>query len=437
MKIPPLGAEQNARLQKEAPPVLEMLSGIGQRFYFPKGILSQSAEAKAKAHRFNATIGIATEDGGPMHLECIKKHFPTMEPRDLFPYAPPAGKPELRTLWREKQLRENPSMRGKTLGAPIVTSALTHGLGLVSELFLDAGDKVLLPDKLWGNYRLTFAARQQANIATFPFFKGQQFDGESFRAALDEHAAQEKKLLVVLNFPNNPTGYAPTPADASTIVESLLAAADKGLRLIVVCDDAYFGLFYDDAVLQESIFGQLANCHPNLLAIKLDGATKEEFVWGFRVGFLTYAAGGDGDLETVHDALEKKTAGLIRAGISNCSHPSQTVILEALKDPDFPKQQAEKQQTLRARAVKVHEVLAQDKFDEAWTPYPFNSGYFMCVRLKGGVDAEALRVHLLEKYGVGVIATDSTDIRVAFSCLEVESVPEVFDALLSAWQDLA
>ena len=437
MKIPPLGAEQNARLQKEALPVFEMLSGIGQRFYFPKGILSQSAEAKAKAHRFNATIGIATEDGGPMHLDCIKKHFGDLEPRDLFPYAPPAGKPELRKLWREKQLRENPSMQGKTLGTPIVTSALTHGLGLVSELLLDPGDKILLPDKLWGNYRLTFTVRQEAAITTFPFFNGQEVHREGFRTALDELASTEKKLLVILNFPNNPTGYAPTPADASSIVESLIGAADKGLRLCVVCDDAYFGLFYDEAILQESIFGQLANSHPNLLAIKLDGATKEEFVWGFRVGFLTYAAGGDGDLEAVHDALEKKTTGLIRAGISNCPHPSQTVILEALKDPDFGRQQAEKQQTLRERAVKVHEVLAQSKFGEAWTPYPFNSGYFMCVRLAGGVDAEELRVHLLDKYGVGVIATDSTDIRVAFSCLAVDQVEEVFDSLLAAWQDLA
>ena len=436
MTTPPLAKELNDILEREAPSVGELLSDLGKRFYFPKGILSQSAEAKAKAKRFNATIGIATEGGVPMHLEVLSKHLTGFEPKDLFPYAPAGGKPELRRLWQEKQLRENPSMRGKALGLPIVTAALTHGLGLVSELFIDRGDKILLPDKLWGNYRLTFTVRQGGEIVTFPFFSGDGFNRAGFDAKLDELAGTEKKAIIVLNFPNNPTGFTPTPDDARAIVDSIRKAADRGLKQVVVCDDAYFGLFFDDNSLQESIFGMVAGCHPNVLAIKLDGATKEEFAWGFRVGFLTYGATGDGDLGEVHTALEKKTAGMIRAVVSNSPHPSQTLVLRALRDSEFARQQAEKQAILRARATRVHEVLAAEKFKEAWTPYPFNSGYFMCVKLNG-VDAEALRVHLLDKYGVGVIATDATDVRVAFSCLEEENIEELFDTLLQGWRDLA
>lgn len=435
MKIPPLGVELNSTLEREAPPVLDLLSDLGKRFYFPRGILSQSAEAKAKAHRFNATIGIATEGGGPMHLSVLRKQLPGLEPKDVFPYAPPAGKPELRALWRKKQLAENPRMGGKTLGEPIVTAALTHGLGLVSELFIDPGDKVLLPDKLWGNYRLTFTVRQGASVVTFPFFENGGFNRDGFRSKLLELAGTERKVIVVLNFPNNPTGFSPTQTDAEAIAEAIHAAAEAGLKQVVVCDDAYFGLFFDDDTLKESVFGFLAGLHANVLAIKLDGATKEEFAWGLRVGFLTYAAAGGGDLDAVHDVLAKKTMGMIRAGISNCSHPSQSMVLKALEDPDFGTQQAEKQEILRQRAQEVHRVLADKKFEEAWTPYPFNSGYFMCVRLNGVV-AEELRVHLLDRYGVGVIATDAHDIRVAFSCLEVGQIQEVFDTLLAAWNDL-
>ena len=64
--VNPLARDLNDRLLAAAPEVLEMLSGLGRRLYFPKGILSQSAEANQKAHRFNATIGIATEGDGPM-----------------------------------------------------------------------------------------------------------------------------------------------------------------------------------------------------------------------------------------------------------------------------------------------------------------------------------------------------------------------------------
>ena len=436
MSILPLAAELNSILESEAPAVLDMLSGLGKRLYFPKGIISQGAEAKEKAHRFNATIGIATEGGVPMHLESMSRLF-DMEPGEVFPYAPTAGRPDLRKLWREKQLQENPSMQDKTMGTPIVTSALTHGLGLVGDLFIDPGDSVVLPAHFWGNYNLTFGVRNQCEIETYPLYDGEGFNSSGLAEKLEEVGGKASKAVVVLNFPNNPTGYTPTPGAAAEIRDAIVGAAEAGLRQVVVCDDAYFGLFFDENCLQESIFGYLANCHPNVLAVKLDGATKEIFAWGFRVGFLTYGAGSSGDIDAVHTALEKKTMGAIRGGISNSPNTTQSAVVRMLQDPEGAAQRKEKRDLLCARALRTREVLSTGKYDGAWEVYPFNSGYFMCVKLKGGVDAEELRVHLLDKYGVGVISSGSADIRVAFSCLEEGDVEDVFETLHQAWQDLA
>ena len=108
-RLNPLARELNARLEAAAPEVHAMLSGLGRRLYFPKGILSQSAEANQKANRFNATIGIATEGGGPMYLRSIARYLRDIEPAEAFNYAPPAGQNELRERWREKQLAEKES----------------------------------------------------------------------------------------------------------------------------------------------------------------------------------------------------------------------------------------------------------------------------------------------------------------------------------------
>ena len=90
---------------------------------------------------------------------------------------------------------------------------------------------------------------------------------------------------------------------------------------------------------------------------------------------------------------------------------------------------------LKERAIETKKVSSDAKYSDAWTVYPFNSGYFMCVKMNG-VDAEELRKHVLHQYGVGVISSGATDIRVAFSCLEVEQIRDVFDALYQAWSDL-
>ena len=78
----PLAEELNQTIQEHSPSVFELLSQRGRALYFPRGILSQTAEAKAKAHRFNATIGEATEGDAPMALPSILSHIQGIAPSD-------------------------------------------------------------------------------------------------------------------------------------------------------------------------------------------------------------------------------------------------------------------------------------------------------------------------------------------------------------------
>jgi len=59
----------------------------------------------------------------------------------------------------------------------------------------------------------------------------------------------------------------------------------------------------------------------------------------------------------------------------------------------------------------------------------------MCLKLKN-VEAEALRVHLLNQYGVGTISVNKTDLRIAFSCMEVEQIEDLFNIIYQGCKDL-
>ncbi len=426
----PLAQAANDALKKDCPVVLDLLSARGTRFFFPaKGILAQGAEAKQKAKAANATVGIATENGAPMHLGVVSKYFTGLTPAEIYDYAPSYGKPDVRAAWARKQREETPSLGDQLISNPVVTNALTHGLGLVGDLFLDPGDAVLSADLLWENYNLTWETRLGASFDYFPFFdeKLTGFNLPAFKAGLQRHRG--KKLVVALNFPNNPSGYTPTRAEADGIVAALTAEAEAGTRLVVSVDDAYYGMFYHPDCQTESVFGRLARASNNLLAIKVDGGTKEAFIWGLRVGFLTF--GIKNGTAAVYKALEDKTAGLIRAYVSNISNPGQSVVLKALNDPEFRPQQAEKVATLRKRAEVVAVECRKAAYADCWDVYPFNSGYFMCLRLKGA-DADTVRVRLLDDHGVGTIALGKTDLRVAFSCLAEAQIAGVFSAAAAA-----
>ncbi|MCM3785889.1 aminotransferase class I/II-fold pyridoxal phosphate-dependent enzyme [Neobacillus mesonae] len=427
----PLAVQLNESIQAGSDHVYDMLSRLGKELYYPKeGILSQSAEASSRAKKYNATIGIATEGGKPMHLQVIQEKLSAYKPQDLYPYAPPAGKPDLRVAWRNKMLEETPSLQGKSFGNPIATNALTHGLSIVADLFVDEGDAVIYPDKNWENYELTFGVRRHARLINYPLFnEHMKFNSSGLKETLLAQKNQGK-AIVVLNFPNNPTGYTPGVEESQEIVAAIKEAAEAGINVVVVTDDAYFGLFFENSI-HESLFGSLTGIHPRVLPIKVDGATKEEFVWGFRVGFITYAH----DNQDILSALEQKTLGIIRATISSGPHPSQTFVLDALKSPDFAAQKEEKFYIMKARANKVKALLDSGKYDGAWEYYPFNSGYFMCLKVTK-VKAEELRVHLLNHYGIGTIALGDQDLRIAFSSLEESQLEELFDTIYQAVQDL-
>ena len=429
----PLAEELNEIIKKGNKHIYEMFSELGKKLYFPKGILNQGGEAKKLANKYNATIGVATEGNQPMYLPSAFKCFNEILPSELFLYAPASGIPELREKWKEKMIQENPQLQNKNISFPLVTNALTHGLSLVADLFANPHDKLILPDKLWGNYKLIFGVRKEVDIEYYPFYdENWGFNLKSFRETL-EKCSSAGKLIILLNFPNNPTGYSVSKTEAKAIVEILRNIAQKGCKVITVLDDAYFGMFYEEETLKDSLFGYLADIDTRLLAIRLDGATKEEFAWGFRVGFITY---GSADTPNeVYAALEKKTMGAIRGNISNCPRPSQTVVLKTLESPTFRQEQQEKVEILKKRALEVKRVLENPNYAEIWNVYPFNSGYFMCLQLKS-INAEQLRQHLLKNYGIGVIAINETDLRIAFSCLELTQIQDLFETIYKAAKEL-
>ncbi len=432
----PLASQLNEIIEKANPHVWEMLSGVGRNLFFPKGILAQSAEAKEKAHRLNATIGIAKQEGRPMVLQSVMDCISGIEPEDSLTYAPSYGLPALRKKWREEIYRKNPSLDGKVVSLPVAVNGITHAISIFADIWVDPEDVILLPDMMWGNYNMILSVRKQAVIRQYRLFTEEGgYDVDALAECLKQEAKKRDKIVVLLNFPHNPTGYTATEKEADRIVDVLATAAEGGTNVIVVCDDAYFGLVYEEGVLKESIFSRLCGRHERLLAVKLDGATKENYVWGLRVGFLTYGCAAGDDPALFYDALERKTAGCVRGNISNCSHLSQSIVLKSMQDPGYPAQKQEKFELMSRRAKKIRDVLADDKYSAAWDVYPFNSGYFMCIRLKT-VTAETLRVHLLDAYGIGLISLGDTDLRVAFSCLEEDDIRVLFDIVLAGVKDL-
>ena len=411
----------------------DLLGNKGKNMYFPKGIVAQSAEAGDKAKRYNATVGLATEKGDPFCLSDIYSAFVpgSLSKKEIFNYAPGGGDKELRALWKKAMVKKNPTLEGKLLSTPIVTGGLTHTISIIATLFMDRGDEVVCPDLYWDNYQLIFEDLAEGELKTFPSFKDGGFNVEGMKKALLETKGDTARLI--LNFPNNPTGYSPSKEEAKAIVEAVKEVAESGKTILVISDDANFGLFYEEETEKESLFSFFCDAHENILAIKGDAATKEEMVWGFRIGFITYGGKALGKEEI--DALEKKTLGAVRCTVSNCDRPGQSLLKRGMAGENYDKDKEYLFSTVGERYRVIRKTLEKYRDSKVLRPYPFNSGYFMAFDTMGR-NAEELRLHLLEKYQVGAINIMGRTLRLAYCSVEKENLEDLVDIVFKAAEEI-
>ncbi|HAH60912.1 MAG TPA: hypothetical protein DCL73_02295, partial [Treponema sp.] len=405
----PLAQELNNILKNTA--VEALLSDMGVRMYFPKGIIAQSNDAKKAATKANGTIGMTVINGTTAILPSIQKSAPAFKPGELVAYAPTGGTPDLRKTWQEKMLQKNPLLKDKKISLPVVVPGLTAGISYVADLFLDGTKPLLTSDPAWDNYALVAETRRGAEFHQFQMFKDGKFNIPALEKAVKEEAQKYGSVRLLLNFPQNPSGYSPTHEEVMEICRIVRETAETGAKLLIFSDDAYFGLDYEDNIEKQSLFAYLADIHENVLAVKADGPTKEDFAWGFRCGFLTFGCRGLTDEQ--YDALLKKLMGVIRSSVSCSSTPTQSMLMHAFSDPAHEEQKAFFRKLLETRYRAVRSFVDTHKSDVI-EPLPFNSGYFMSFHVNK-VNAEDLRKKLLNEKGIGTISIDSRTLRVAFS----------------------
>ena len=128
--------------------------------------------------------------------------------------------------------------------------------------------------------------------------------------------------------------------------------------------------------------------------------------------------------------------GIIRSAVSCAATPSQSIILQALTEPNLEQEKQKLYKLLEKRYRKVRAFVDFKKNHPVLEPLPFNSGYFMSFHCKT-VSAEILRQKLLSQYGIGTIAIDNETLRVAFSAIDENLIEDVYTAVYQAAEDLA
>lgn len=404
---------------------MSFFSKLGENIILPQDVLIQSKETAAIPGAINATIGIATSNKKAMALPSINKVITEISNSEYLPYSPTPGLPKMRELWKEKILADNPSINKDLLSLPMVTTGITQGIDIAANLFSESGDALLLPNLFWQNYAQIYTIKLGNKIYKYnQFDENNEFSISNFKETL--YSIKEDKISLILNFPNNPTGYTPSDVELNSLVDviSTYAKENKNKQLIIVSDDAYFGLFFEKNHKTPTLSAtyKLAE-NENCLIVKLDGITKEFYSWGLRVGFITYYTKND----ELRKILLEKTQGYLRSTTSSPSNLSQQIAVILLDNKQSLEEKEINDKIIEERYNELKQAISTEQLDQLVRVLPFNSGYFFTIKLPSNINAHEFRLKFLNEYKYGVYSMDDEHIRIAFSCLDIELIPELIN----------
>ena len=317
-----------------------------QEYYFSRK-LKQIAEVnsgrKAEGLPPVINLGIGAPDGMPPS-EAILTLVETAQLPGNHAYQSYVGLPELREAfasWYERYygVQLNPANEIQ----PLVGSK--EGILLTSLAFINAGDKVLVPDPGYPTY--TSASKMvEAEIITYDLKEDNgwwpDFD------ALEKMDLSGVKIMWV-NYPHMPTGARASAELYSKIVDFALRH-----RILVVNDNPYSFILNDEPLSILSVPGAKECC------LELNSLSKAHNMSGWRIGMIA------GDKDLISEVLKVKSqmdSGMFK--------PLQLAAVKALS------QGPEWFSRLNA-SYKERRVLAGEIFDEIGATYDHSSsGLFL------------------------------------------------------------
>jgi aspartate aminotransferase len=233
-------------------------------------------------------------------------------------YTPVGGIDELKDAVIEKLRKDNGLVYKRS--QIVVSTGAKHTLFNMAQILFGPGDEVIIPAPYWVSYPDIVLLAD----ATPVFVDGGESEGFKLTPAKLKKAITAKTKAIILNSPSNPTGAAYTLDELKGLAEVL-----KGTEIIVISDDIYEKVVYDDFR-----FSNMANVSEAMKekTIVVNGLSKSHAMTGWRMG---YAAGPDNVIAAMTEIQSQST--------SNATSIVQKAAIEALLgDQSFiPKMVAE------------------------------------------------------------------------------------------------
>ncbi len=291
---------------------------------------------------------------------------------------------------------------GATLGG-------TGAISTAFNLFLEENETVLLPDIMWGNYKL-IAKKSNINFETYSLFNDEEkFNINSLKEKIKELKLKNKNILILINDPcQNPTGYSLTSEEYDELF-SLLNKEGIDSNITCLFDIAYIS-FSDDCPLINKLF----EYDVNFLPILAFSCSKTFSMYGLRVGALICLPKDKDN----HDEIKRAFQANARGTYSVPNGSVQYSISLLFNDKNNIKLLEEEIKINKLTLLERSNLIIKELNENNIKYYPYKNGFFISLKID---NAYEITEKLKEKH-IYVVPIKENVIRLAISGMNNEEI---------------
>ncbi|MFH1821077.1 MAG: pyridoxal phosphate-dependent aminotransferase [Methanobacteriota archaeon] len=245
--------------------------------------------------------------GTPTH---IKEAAKEALDRGMTRYTPSTGLPELREAVAEHFLKQKIEATAKNV---IITPGAKHATFCALTAALDAGDEVIIPSPCW-----TYEAMVKIAGGKPVFVESSAKSGFKLEADKLEASITPKTRLILLNYPNNPTGTVMNSKELKPILDMAVKR-----DLWVLSDDIYNALVYEGEQVSPITFPGMAE-----RTIVINGFSKTYAMTGWRVGYAVAPADFIVEMAKIQEASTTCVTGFVQTAAITALRGPQNFVVE-------------------------------------------------------------------------------------------------------------
>ena len=257
--------------------------------------------------------------------------------------------------------------------------ATPGGTGALSNTFanyLNDGDKALLPNYMWGNYKQVLYENHQ-DFMTYKLFNNNGgFNIDDLKESMLKLKGEQGRILLVINDPcHNPTGYSMKADEWVKVVDLINEISNDGTPVILLHDMAYIDYSKEGFKYTRDNIALYKKLNNNAMVIMAFSGSKTFALYGVRIGAQVAFSNSKDNL----DDFDKANKFSSRSKWSNSTNLGMNLITKIINTPELKKSfedeliNSSKTLTLRAN------TFLEESNKCGLKTLPFDCGFFVTI----------------------------------------------------------